>query len=112
ARLLAIGERVRKAQTGQVANADLRELLDQKKQIMAGLMEKAAAILTAAGHAASTDATRRVSSTLESLAVWGDADGVPKAGRLTADLDPPGFDALAALMQGTRIAPAKVLLFR
>ena len=112
ARLLALGERVRKAQTGQLANVDLRELLDQKKQMMAALMEKASAILGAAGHAASPDAMRRVSATLESLAVWGDTDGVPKAGRLTADLDPPGFDALAALMSGKKIEPAKVLLFR
>jgi hypothetical protein len=112
ARLLAAGERVRKAQTGQRANADLRELLDQKKTIVAALMEEASAILGEAGHAASPDAMRRVSATLESLAVWGDSDGVPKAGRLTADLDPPGFDALAAMMDGKKFEPARVLLFR
>jgi hypothetical protein len=112
ARLLAAGDRVRKAQTGQLAKADLRDLLDQKKLLMNALTEKAAAILGAAGHAASPDAMRRVSDTLESLAVWGDTDGVPRAGRLTADLDPPGFDALAALMGGTKARPANVLLFR
>ena len=37
---------------------------------------------------------------------------VPRAGRLTADLDPPGFDALAALMGGKKLQAEKVLLFR
>ena len=110
--LHTVSERVRKAQTGQLRNADLRDLLDQKKQLMAELMDRASAILSEAGHAASPDAMRRVSATLESLAAWGHADGFPKPGRLTADLDPPGFDTLAALMGGKPLEPAKVLLFR
>jgi len=109
---LTVGERVRKAQTGQLKNVDLRGLLDEKKQRMAALMARASSILGAAGHAASPEAMRRVSATLESLAVWGHTDGVPKAGRLTADLDPPGFDTLAALMGGKKLEPAKVLLFQ
>jgi hypothetical protein len=39
-------------------------------------------------------------------------EGVPKAGRLTADLDPPGFDSLAVLMGGKKVEAEKVLLFR
>jgi hypothetical protein len=53
-----------------------------------------------------------VSATLESLAAWGDMEGVPEAGRLTAELDPPGFDTLAALMGGKSVEAEKVLLFR
>ena len=111
-RLLAAGARVRKVQTGQLKNADLRALIDEKKQMTAALLAKASAILEEGGHAASPDAMRRVSATLESLAAWGDMDGVPEAGRLTADLDPPGFDALAALMGGKKPEAAKVLYFR
>jgi len=111
-RLLALGERVRKAQTGQLKNADLRALLDEKKQMTAVLVTKAAAILEKAGHAASLDATRRVSATLEALAAWGDTGGLPQAGRLTADLDPPGFDTLVALMGGKNLEASKVLSFR
>jgi septal ring factor EnvC (AmiA/AmiB activator) len=55
---------------------------------------------------------RRVSATLESLAAWGDTDGLPKAGRLTADLDPPGFDVLSMSMGGKKLAAANVLAFR
>jgi hypothetical protein len=111
-RLLTLGERVRKAQTGQLKNADLRALIDEKKQMTTALLTKASAILEEAGHAASGDSMRRVSATLESLAAWGHMEGVPKAGRLTADLDPPGFDTLAALMGGKDLEARKVLLFR
>ncbi len=110
--LLAVAERVRKAQTGRIKGADVRELLDEKKRIMAELMEQASAILSAAGHAASPAVMRRVSATLESVAMWGKTEGAPKAGRLTADLDPPGFDALAAVMGGAKIDSARVLAFR
>jgi hypothetical protein len=110
-RLLTLGERIRRAQTGQLKNVDLRALIEQKKQMTSALLTKASAILEEAGHAASPDTMRRVSATLESLAAWGDMEGVPNAGRLTADLDPPGFDTLAALMGGKNLAE-KVLLFR
>jgi len=110
--LIALTERIRKGQTGRTKNVDLRELLNEKKQMMGGLMEKASAILSAAGHSPSPDAMRRVSGTLEALAVWGKTAGAPEAGRLTADLDPPGFEALAAVMGGAKIAPARLLAFR
>jgi len=111
-RLLTLGERVRRAQTGQLKNADLRALLEEKKQMTAALLTKAAAILEEAGQAASADSMRRISATLESLAAWGEMEGVPKAGRLTADLEPPGFDTLAVLMGGKKAEAEKVLLFR
>jgi hypothetical protein len=111
-RLLTAGERARKAQTGQVKNADLRALLEEKKQLTRALLAKASAILEEAGHPASPDSLRRVSATLESLAAWGHMEGVAKAGRLTADLEPPGFDTLAVLMGGKRPEADKVLLFR
>jgi len=111
-RLLALGERVRRAQTGRLRNADLRALIDEKKQMTAALLKRASAILEEAGHAASADSMRRVSTTLEALAAWGDMEGVPRAGRLTAELDPPGFDSLAALMGGKKVEAEKVLLFR
>jgi hypothetical protein len=56
--------------------------------MMAELIASASAILIDAGHAASPDAMRRVSATLEAVAVWGKTEGAPEAGRLTADLDP------------------------
>jgi hypothetical protein len=110
--LIGVTERVRKAQTGKLKNVDVRELLNEKKRMMAALMERASAILGDAGHAASPDAMRRISATLEALAVWGNTEGAPQPGRLTSDLDPPGFDALAAVMGGAKLHTAKVLAFR
>jgi hypothetical protein len=108
--LLAIADRVRKAQTGQTKNADLGGLLAEKKRMTAELLRRATSILGAAGHAASPEVMRRVSGTLEALAVWGKADGGPRAGRLTAELDPPGFEALGAFMVGKKVE--NVLTFR
>src|SRR5205085_10570548 len=101
--LIGVTERIRKTQTGKSKNANLRDLLNEKKQMMAPLMERASKILTDGGHAASPDAMRRVVATLEALAAWGKTSGAPQAGRLTADLAPPGFDALAAVMDGAKI---------
>jgi hypothetical protein len=111
-RLLTLGERVRKAQTGQLARVDLRALIDEKKQMTTALLANASAILGEGGQSASADSLRRVSATLEALAAWGHAEGIPKAGRLTAELEPPGFDTLAALMGGKKRQTEKVLLFR
>ena len=111
-RLIAVSERVRKVQTGRIKNVDVRELLGDKRRMTVELVERAATTLRAAGHAVSPDALRRVSATLESLAVWGNAEGAPTAGRLTADLDPPGFEALAAVMGGAKFDSANVLAFR
>jgi hypothetical protein len=110
--LISVTERIRKAQTARGKTADLRDLFSEKKRIIATLMERASAILGAAGHGPSPDAMRRVSATLEALAVWGKTEGAPEAGRLTSDLDPPGFDALAAVMGGAKIESARVLSFR
>lgn len=110
--LAAVAKRVRQAQAGKIKNVDVRALLDDKKRMTSELMDRASAILREAGHATSPDVMRRVSATLESLAVWGDTEGAPVAGRLTADLEAPGFDALAAVMGGAKIDAAKVLPFR
>jgi len=109
-RLLAIGEKVRQAQTGRAA--DLRVLLEERRAVVSELTKRAAAILRDAGHADSQDAMRRVTTNLESLAAWGRSNVDAQAGRLTADLEPLGFDGLAALLDGKKLEPAKVLQFR
>jgi hypothetical protein len=109
-RLLTIGEKVRHAQTGRPA--DLRVLLEERRKLVSELTKRAAAILRDAGHADSQDAMRRVTTNLESLAAWGRSNVEAQPGRLTADLEPLGFDGLAALLDGRKLEPAKVLQFR
>jgi hypothetical protein len=98
--LLQVGERFRKAQAAQLAgkSADMRSLLNERRDALSTLMRQAEDILGEAGHNASPDLTRRIMTTLEALATYGDTPGAPRAGRLTDDLDPPGFEALAALV--------------
>jgi len=109
-RLFTIGEKVRQAQSGSAA--DLRALLEERRRVVSELTKRAAAILRDAGHADSQDAMRRVTTNLESLASWGRSNAEAHAGRLTADLEPLGFDGLAALLDGKKLEPAKVLQFR
>ncbi|MEO8380221.1 MAG: hypothetical protein ABI779_11210 [Acidobacteriota bacterium] len=109
-RLLTIGEKVREAQTGSAA--DLRVLLEERRRVISDLTKRTAAILREADHADSQDALRRVTTNLESLAAWGRANAGAQAGRLTADLEPLGFDGLAALLDGKQLEPGKVLQFR
>ncbi|MGZ5443060.1 MAG: hypothetical protein ACXW5U_13145 [Thermoanaerobaculia bacterium] len=109
-RLLTIGDKVRQAQTGRAA--DLRVLLEERCKVVSELTKRAAAILRDAGHTDSQDAMRRFTTNLESLAAWGRSNAGAQAGRLTADLEPLGFDGLSALLDGKKLEAAKVLQFR
>lgn len=117
--LLRVGDRFRAAQAAQLAgkSSDMRGLLNERRDALSTLMKHAGAVLDEAGHNASPDATRRIMTTLEALAAYGDTPGAPKAGRLTDDIDPPGFEALAALVPRSEggkdtAEPTRVLQFR
>ena len=99
-RLLAAGEQFRNAQAAQLAgkSADLRGPLDARREALGELTKIAAAVLHEGGHPSSPEVMRRIMTTLEALATYGTHSGAPPAGRLTADIDPPGFEALAALV--------------
>lgn len=99
-RLIAAGDQFKKAQAAQLAgkSADLRAPLDARRQALSDLMKLAGDTLHEAGHPASPDTMRRIMTTLEALATYGQHAGAPPAGRLTDDVDPPGFEALAALV--------------
>jgi hypothetical protein len=99
-RLLAAGDEFRKAQAAQLAgkSADLRGPLDARRETLGELTKLAAEVLRDAGHPASPEMMRRIMTTLEAVATYGDHPGGPPLGRLTADVDPPGFEALAALV--------------
>ena len=118
-RLLAVGERFKKAQAAQLEGkkGDLREPLEARRQTLAELAKVAGTVLRDAGHNPSPDTMRRVTTTLEALATYGTHPGAPAAGRLTEDVDPPGFEAVAALVphlgRGLRgTAPTRVIPFQ
>lgn len=102
--LITAGERFRKAQAAQLAgkSADLRGPLEARRKALTELTKLAATMLRDAGHNPTPDTMRRITTTLEALATYGSHPDAPAAGRLTDDVDPPGFEALAALIPSGR----------
>jgi hypothetical protein len=93
--LIATGQRFRKAQvTGKMVN--MREALDARREALAHLSDLATEALRAAGHNPSLDTVRRIATTLEALSAYAALSDGPTLGRLTEDIDPPGFDSLGS----------------
>lgn len=118
-RLITAGERLRKAQASQLAGKGgaMRAPLEARQAAVEDLTRRSADVLHEAGHAATPELTRRITTTLEALATHGSQPSAPPAGRLTGDVDSPGFDALAALVprKGGRTrgtGPSRVIPFR
>jgi hypothetical protein len=102
-RLISVGERFRQAQAAQLAGrqANISETLEARHEVVSQLLQRVTGVLNDAKHPSSPDMMRRVTGTLEALAAFGTHPEAPRAGRLTSDLDPPGFEALAALAAPT-----------
>lgn len=92
--LLAAGRRFRKAQTsGKIA--DMRDSLQARSEALLRLSDLATSLLQDAGHNPSLDTIRRITTTLEALSALSDG---PTLGRLSQDVDPPGFESLASFI--------------
>ena len=93
--LIATGQRFRKAQaTGKMVN--MREALDARREALSDLSDLATEALRDAGHNPSLDTLRRIGTTLEALSAATSLSDRPTPGRLTHDIDPPGFDSLGS----------------
>jgi len=97
--LMSTGQRFRKAQTASKV-ADIHEALEARRGALAQLSDLTTTLLQDAGHNPSPETVHRISTTLEALSVYASLPGGPRSGRLTQDVDPPGFDSLASLMSG------------
>jgi hypothetical protein len=110
--LLATGQRFRKAQTsGKVT--DMRNALDARREALAQLSELATTLLRDAGHNPSLDTIRRITTTLEAMSAYASLPDGASPGRLTKDIDPPGFESLASFIPSAGTAqrtaePARV----
>jgi hypothetical protein len=95
--LMATGQRVRKAQTsGKIVN--MREALDGRREALSHLSDLATEVLRDAGHNPSLDTLRRITTTLEALSSFTSVSDSPTPGRLTRDIDPPGFDSFGSFV--------------
>src|SRR6266542_36670 len=114
-RLIATGQCFHKAQTsGKVAN--MREALDARREALSHLSDLATTLLRDAGHNPSLDTIRRITTTLEAMSAYASLSDGPTPGRLTQDVDPPGFESFASFIpsagttkrteQPTKVSPS------
>jgi hypothetical protein len=118
-RLLTAGDRLRQAQSSTLAGkaADVRGALDGVRESLSELSKLAANELETVGHNATPGVMRAVTATLEALSAYGTVPNAPQAGRLVDEVDPPGFETLAALVpsaSGSSVSdlPSRVLRFQ
>lgn len=99
-RLMQSGQAFREAQAAQLAGkrADLRRPLEARREALAELSRLAATLLTDTGSPSTPATMRRITTTLEALSTFANIPNAPEGGRLTDDVDPPGFETLAALI--------------
>ena len=117
-KLLDAGLKFRTAQAAQLSgrSSDIRGPLEARREALADLSKRAADVLRGANHSPSPDVMRRITTTLEALSTYGGLEGTPQPGRLSDDVDPPGFETLAALVPRVGDAgatgPSRVLRFQ
>jgi hypothetical protein len=97
--LLAAGEALRTAQgrllAGEDAAAELRDASTQEREAVTELTRRAEAVLRESGRTATQTTLDRIAATLRAAALTDDGRRLLEAGRLTGELEPPGFDELA-----------------
>ena len=98
--LLEAGAALREAQgrllAGDDASEPLRDAAARERNAVAGLTERAKAVLGEAGRAATQGTLDRIAATLRAAAVSDEGRKLVESGRLTTDLESSGFDLLAA----------------
>jgi len=95
--LLATGQRFRKSQSsGKVA--DMREALNARRESLARLETLATSLLQDTGHNPTLDIIRRITTTLEAVSAYEVLPDGSSPGRMTKDVDPPGFESLASFV--------------
>jgi hypothetical protein len=105
-RLLVTSQRFRQTQTSSTGSriADLRESLESRGQALSDLLDLATILLRDGGHNPMPDTIHRITTTLEALSAFATPGDGPTPGRLTQDVDPPGFGSLASFIPGSGTA--------
>ncbi|MDX6577071.1 MAG: hypothetical protein QOE96_3024 [Blastocatellia bacterium] len=118
-RLIATGQNFRRAQSSRLAAkvAEMRGALDARREALSELSTLATSVLRDAGYNPTPDMVRRVTTTLEAMSAYALLPDDLAPGRLTQDVDPPGFDSLASFvpvanMPARTKEPARVIPFR
>lgn len=109
--LIASGERFHKSQTSRSGGkvTDMRDALDARREALSELSDLATSLLRDAGHNPAPDTIHRITTTLEGISAYATRSNAPRPGRLTADVDPPGFELFGSSIPRANITlvPAK-----
>ncbi len=99
-KLIASGERFHKAQSARSGAqvTDMRAALDARRESLKKLSDLAAQALRDAGHNPSPDTIHRITTTLEGISAYSSRGDGPQLGRLTHDVDPPGFESFGSFV--------------
>ena len=99
-KLIESGERFHKAQSARSGAkvAEMRVALDARRESLKKLSDFAAQALREAGHNPSPDTIHRITTTLEGISAYASRDDGPHLGRLTNDVDPPGFESFGSFV--------------
>jgi hypothetical protein len=126
--LLRSAEELRKAQEralGGKGADELRKRVDEQRKAVRALARLGRDILASEGRSVSDAVVERIAKTLEAAALDDGSRFLLRAGRLTDELEPPGFDALAGMTpargakkkraarpggKGERVAEARAVL--
>lgn len=80
--------------------ASLRDAMAREREAVERLVRRTPKLLEDAGRAATPPMLERITRTLQTAAVDEEGRRLLKTGRLTAELEPPGFDAFTGLASG------------
>ena len=107
--LIETGQRFRQAQTSGRAGkiADMREALDARRKALSHLSDLATALLRGAGSSPTPEMIHRISTTLEGMSAYATLPDAQRPGRLTRDVDPPGFESFASLIPAAGMTKIK-----
>jgi hypothetical protein len=84
-RLMATGQQFRESQASQLAgNVVEKTFGDERRRALSDLSRLAANLMQEAGHNATADIIRRITSTLEAMSAYVSLPGAPHYGRLAA----------------------------
>lgn len=97
--LAKAGQRLRSAQEATLAGraADVRDAGKGRDAALVAALEAALDLLQKTGHPATPAMRLRIATNLEALAAYGGTPPGTSPGRLTEDLDPPGFEVFAGI---------------
>jgi hypothetical protein len=105
--LLAAGDTFRLVQQQRLGGAevDMGPAMRARQSALDMLLGHATDLLKEAGHQPSPEMRQRLQGSLEALAAYGTGETAPRHGRLTAEVSPPSFAALAAMLPAVDLPP-------